>query len=105
MYVLENVDSSEDEIIRIANNIHNNLLAHLIETPMTPSEKHKHMNCLKIVDYWSTCIDKIGQLLTMSDVKKLILDFYATNNICNFSRYNIGQGLMKATTHLLWKKL
>lgn len=105
MDILENMDSTESEIMMVIDQIRDNLKESLDHTPMTSSEKNSHLECLETIDYWSQCLNDIKQLNQLTDLKPIILKYYATTNKHNFSKYNVAQGIMKATSHLLWKKL
>ena len=107
MHVLEDEKTSESVVLEIINHTYVNIEKTLQDTATTsnPEIQKAHQECLQTLDYWKKCLTQIQQMTHISEVKPLILQYFATTNPYNFSKYNIGQGVMKATTHILWKKL
>ena len=58
------------------------------------------------IAYWNDMYSKLLLVTSNEEVKNTVKSLFdSTQNIHNQSKYNLGQSFMKATMHLMWKKL
>jgi hypothetical protein len=56
-------------------------------------------------EYWIEAFNAANSATTRAQLKPVVRKHYCTNNPHASSAFNVSQGLMKATTHLIWRKL
>lgn len=105
MEVLNDPQSNENTIINIMNELKNDICNEINTVIMSENIKMMHLQCVSTIDYWKNCYNDIKKCEDMLGTKYIIKKYFATTNIYNYSKLNVGQGCMRAITHILWKKL
>ena len=57
------------------------------------------------LEYWVTVFNAVCASTTREQIKDVARQYYLVSNEHALPRFNVSQGLMKATSHLIWRKL
>jgi hypothetical protein len=61
---------------------------------------------VQTVEYWYNIYMSLLEVQSTEEIKKIMQPLFDVNqDIYNYSKFNLGQSFMKASMHLLWKKL
>lgn len=95
MEVFSDYSSSEEEVAKCVTQV-----APFIRGPQDVVEQAK-----AAFGYWRAAFERARACTCRDDIKAVAREYVCTRNPHASSKFNIAQGLMKATIHVLWKKL
>jgi hypothetical protein len=56
-------------------------------------------------EYWAAAFDQVMRAANREDIKSVVRRFICSSDPRNMSKFNVAQGLMKATSHTMWRRL
>jgi hypothetical protein len=90
---LQDVDATEEQILAVINDIRPRLRGP--DAAVTAAE----------FKYWSRAYNLVRAAKTRDDIKTVVRQHTCSSDVRAMPFFNIGQGMMKAATHLMWRRL